>query len=70
MSPKSSRPETGWYISRNDNADYIIVVNEAGSVWITTSTETPRIFNYIFGSEEEPEWSTFNLEALNDSRSS
>ena len=69
MSAKSSRPEPGWYISRNANADYIIVVNEAGSVWITTSTETPRIYNYEYV-DREPEWSTFNLEALNDSSSS
>ena len=70
MSPKSNRPKPGWCISRNDNADYIIVVNEAGSVWITTSTEEPNIYNYESDGEEEPEWDVFNLEALNDSISS
>lgn len=68
MLAKSSRPETGWYISRNLNADYIIVVNGAGSVWITTSTEKPNIYNYKY--DNEPEWDAFNLEALNDSSSS
>lgn len=70
MLAKSSRPEAGWYISSNANVDYIIVVNEAGSVWITTSTENPNIYNYELRNKKEPEWDEFNLEALNDTSSS
>lgn len=70
MSAKSSRPETGWYISRNENTDYIIVVSGPRSVWISTSTEIPHIYYYELDDDAEPEWDTFNLEALNDDSSS